>query len=222
MAGSQSAHIHDLLGRHLPPLRGPDLQGPNYVIELPSGFQTQGAALKEHPRSWNLPRLPATPTDPATGHTHPATPIQSLATPPGPPGHTHRPHPPNPWSHPPRLQTHPPRWALRDQLPWDAVLQALVSYHLQNLGFLLTASFLLFLTFSPSHAISSDDCIWPLWTQSQVQGNCLWDLSPWMPLTFNSAHDESSTLLSRNLALPSVPYTWEPPTRFITPRPSPL
>ena len=164
------------------------------------------------------PHPPTPPRPPTTGRTHLTSGHTRQATPTRPPGHTHPapwPHPPNTWSHPPRLQSHPPGWALRDQLPRDAVLQALVSCRLQNLGFLLTASFLLFLAVSPSHAISSDDCIWPLWTQSQVQGNCLWDLFPWIPLTFNSAHDESSTLLSRNLALPSVPYTWEPPTRSI-------
>lgn len=76
----------------------------------------------------------ATPTRPLatpTGHTHPI------------PGHIHP-------ATPPRLQSRRCRWALRDQLPWDAVLQALVSYHPQNLGFHLTASFLPFLLLTPS------------------------------------------------------------------------
>ena len=171
----------------------------------PGSPASQVEALKEHPRSWNLPSPghthwshPPSHWSYPPGHTHPvpATPIAPAT----PTGHTHQslvtstwPHPPNPGAHPPGLwlhplaiptqslvtstrphppcpQSHPCRWALWDQLPWDAVLQALVSYHPQNLGFLLTAS--------PSHAISSGDCIWPLWTQSQIQGNCLWHLPP--------------------------------------------
>ena len=153
------------------------------------------------PNPWSHPR----------GHTHPAS------------GHTHWPYPPNPWSHPPGHSTPPPVTSM----PMGSSGPTALGCRPPGSGELPSpepgvSPHCIVSPVSPSHAISSGDCIWPLWTQSQVQGNCLWDLPPWIPVTSNSAHDESSTLLSRNLALPSVPYTWEPSTRFVTPTPSPL